>query len=229
IYTGTVEVAEERPPSPPVINPDDVTVTVSPETGTIPTAYTITVSGVPADTSLDMALIVDGASVFTFSGTADADGVYSTTLGSEPGDTIGIYTLEVRVAGEMIGTAPFEIADENNDTDDTDDEETEAAPVMEGGVLITIDPTTVRQGERIEFIISNLVPEETVTFELLFDGALIYSTESTANAAGAAGVALRAEDNEALGDYEVRVLRDGEIIAANHFEIVASDAEVDNA
>ncbi|MGJ3238729.1 MAG: hypothetical protein ACFE0Q_08490 [Anaerolineae bacterium] len=229
VLTQTVEVASERPQTQSAINPDDVNVSVTPESGPVPTVYTVTVSGLPADTNLTMFILFEGSSIFSFSGTSDAEGVFNTEITSEESDPPGIYTLEVRAEGEVIGSTDFEIADAS--AEETPEEETpdDTPPSVEGDVVIDITPTTLRQGERIEFIIRNLNPDETVTFELLFEGEVIYSTEATANATGASGVALVARDDEALGQYDVRVVRDGEIITSNSFTIVPTDAEVNNA
>ncbi len=234
IATQTVEIAEERPETPIVINPDNVTVTVDPESGEIPTVYTITVTGLPADTNITLFILRDGASVFSTSGTADADGIYTLEVNSEESDPVGVYTAEVRAEGQVIGSADFAIGDpvpstdDDENTGDTSSDDT-TPPSNIGDVVIAIVPTTLRQGERVEFFITELDPDETIVFELIADGEVIYTTESTADSNGATSVALVARADEALGSYDVRVLRNGEIIASNSFDIVDSATEIDNA
>lgn len=230
VFTAPVEVAEERPPTPITINPDDINVSVSPESGVIPTEYTLLVEGLPADTNITLFILLDGQSVLSLSGVADENGSYTTVINSEASDPAGIYTLEVRAEGNVIGSFDFEIA--NEDTQETpDDEDTSEAPPSEisGDVSLRISPETLRQGERIEFFINNLMPDETVIFELSFDGDVIYTTESIADSNGAAAVALLAANDEALGDYQVRILRDDEALASNDFVIVDSEAVISQA
>lgn len=228
VFTAPVEVAEERPPTPITINPEDVSVSVIPETGIIPTEYTLLVEGLPADTNITLFILLDGQSVLSLSGTADENGSYTTVITSEASDPPGVYTLEVRAEGNVIGSFDFEIADEEADAPQ-DDEETTEAPVGTGDASLLIDPVNLRQGERIEFVISELTPEETVIFELSFDGEVIYMTEATADGNGLAGVALLARDDEPLGEYQVRILRGEEAIASNTFAIVDSNMVLSEA
>jgi|GEM_PF-3099595 len=224
VYSQTVEIAEERPETISSINPDDVAISVSPESGPVPTTYTLVIEGVPADTDLTLFILFNGQSILSISGTTDADGFYTTQITSEDSDPPGVYTLEVRAEGSVIGSVDFEIADETSDTDDDEPVET-----VEGDAAISIDPETVVQGERVEIIVSNLTPEETVTIDVLFDGDVVYSTESTADASGATAIALRASDDDETGDYEVQVSRDGDVIANDSFEIVDDAGDVDSA
>lgn len=220
VHTQTIEVAEERPQTTSGINPDDVVLSINPESGVVPTTYTITVEGVPADTDLTLFILFEGQSILSISGTADADGFYTTQISSESSDPPGVYTLEVRAAGGVIGSVDFEIAEETSDTDDDSDE------TVIGDAVISIDPATVVQGERVEIIVSNLAPEEAVTVDVLFEGDTIYSSERIADANGAIGLALRASDDDETGDYTVQVSRDGAVIATDSFEIVTDADEI---
>lgn len=230
VFTQTVSIVAERDlPETTAINPDDVTVSVSPESGVVPTEYVVTITGLPADTDLSLTLLFDGRSVLTFQGTADSDGVYTTTLTSETSDPIGTYTLEVRAAGELIGTAEFAITDEEAGVEPTEEPEVQETPVATGELTVRVSPETVRQGERFEIFVTNLEAGETVTVELRFDGETVYSSEQTANAEGALALALTSESSDEVGQYEVVVLRDGEEIASSSVELVASDAAVNTA
>ncbi|GAB5494084.1 MAG: hypothetical protein Phog2KO_42990 [Phototrophicaceae bacterium] len=227
VFTAPIEVTDERPPTPITINPDNVTISVSPESGSIPTEYTLLVEGLPADTNITLFILFDGVSVLSLSGVSDADGIYTTVITSEASDPPGVYTLEVRAEGNVIGSVDFEIADENASEDDDTSEVPEA--VVEGDVSVTVSPEALRQGERIEFFLNNLTPEETVTFELSFDGEVIYTSETTADSNGASALALLAQEDEALGEYHIRILRDTEEIATSSFTIIDSDAVINDA
>lgn len=228
VSTVSIEVAEERPPTPITINPDDVNVSISPESGSIPTDYTILAEGLPADTNVTVFVLLDGVSVFSTSGVSDADGIYTTVINSDANDAPGIYTLEIRAEGNVVGSIEFEVTDENATNDEEDTSEIPAT-IVDGDVVITINPETVRQGERIEFFLNNLMPEETVVFELSFDSEVIYTSDTTADTNGASALALLAQNDEALGEYQVRILRDGEEVASDSFTVVESDAVIDNA
>lgn len=231
IHTQTVEVAEDRPETPIVINPDDVSITVDPLSGEVPTLYTITVSGLPADTNITLFILRDSTSVFSTSGTSDADGIYTLEVTSEESDPIGTYTAEVRADGQVLGSADFAIGEASPETDDDADDssDSDTPSTNIGDVVVTIAPVTLRQGERVEFFITELEPNETITFELLSGDEIIYTTDSTADSNGATSVALVARDDEALGTYDVRILRDGDIIATDSFEIVDSATDIDSA
>ncbi|MEO1289349.1 MAG: hypothetical protein AAFV93_16425, partial [Chloroflexota bacterium] len=237
VSTTSVEIADERPATPQVINPDDISLTIDPLTGLVPTIYTITVEGLPADQNITLFVLRDGESVFSTGATADENGVYTTELTSEPTDPPGTYTIEIRAEGNVIASSDFEIADatETSDSEDEDtseqDEQTEdeVVPPVESDVTLDIQPSTLRQGERIEFILRDLEPDEVVLFELRFQDEIIYRAEPMADDNGVATVALIAREDETLGDYEVRILRQGEVIVVDGFTIVTQDAVIDNA
>lgn len=197
----------------------DITASVEPDSATIPGIYTINVDGLPADTEIEIMILFAGESVASFTGTVDENGNYTTEIGTEESDEVGIYTIEIRVDGELVATTDLEAIDENADTE-SNEEDTEAEM---GDISLSINPEILLRGERIEFIVTNLEPDETVSFELYFDGEVIYSATGTADATGTTAIALVAEDDEAFGSYEMRVLRDDEIIASDTFEIVENE------
>jgi hypothetical protein len=234
VFTQTVSIVEERDaPETAGINPDDVTVTVSPESGPIPTQYNFTVEGLPANTDVTLNILFDGAVVYTVQGTSDAEGVFVSSVNSEATDPVGTYTLEVRADGQVIGSADFAIADEDAPAEATEEpgveptEEPTEAP--SGDVSVRIEPATVVLGERFEIFVSNLVAGETVTIELRVDGESVYSSEQTADAAGAIGLALVTESSDPTGEYEILVLREDEEVASTSFEVVDSNANVSAA
>lgn len=226
-YTIRVLRSDEEPTSQEIQiidEPDetistDITASVEPDSATIPGIYTITVDGLPADTEFEIVILFAGESVASFTGTVDENGNYTTEIGTEESDEIGIYTIEVRVDGEVVATTDLEALDENADTESNEDD-TEAET---SDISLLINPDLLLRGERIEFTVSNLEPDETVIFDLYFDGEVIYSATGTADATGTTAIALVAEDDEAFGSYEMRVLRDDEIIASDTFEIVEDE------
>lgn len=232
ILVETVTVADETADVADTSESVDIIASIDPGTATIPGIYTLTVDGLSADTALDIAILFEGETLATFPGTVDENGDYSTQIGTDENDEPGIYTIEVSVDGEIIATVDLEATDEVLDVGNTDndaDADGQTETVIAGDVMLSISPEILLRGERIEFIASNLEPDESVTFELYFEGQLIYSTTATVDATGATATALLARDDEAFGDYEMRVVREGDIIASNRFEIVADDADRNNA
>ncbi len=232
----TVEIVEEPP---------EVTATIEPASAAIPAIYALTVDGVPAGTALDIVILLNGESVASFPGTVDENGDYSTEIGTDENDLPGIYTIEISANDEVIATVDLEATEadtveesddssetgaENADEEATDDTngENETQNIAPDAVTLNINPEQLLRGERIEFIATNLEADEIVTFELWFEDTVIYSVERTADATGSTGVALVAQDDEAFGDYEMRVLRDGEIIASDTFQIVP-EADISTA
>lgn len=223
-FSQPVEIAEERPATEIAINPDNVVLSVSPESGVAPTDYTLSVEGLPADTNVTFFLLFDGASVFSTGGTTDDTGTFSTVVTSEESDPEGTYTLEARVDGEVIGSTEFAIGEaavtDNDDNEATDD------VVALGDLALSVSPQVVQQGERVEIIVSDLTVDEVVTVEVSLDDETIFSSERTADSNGNVAVGLRASDDDELATYTVSILRDGETIAEAEFDIVASDASV---
>jgi hypothetical protein len=204
------------------IDPEKVLVTVTPESGTIPTTYTFHVEGVPASTALSISIVFEGQSVYTSSGTADENGVFETVVSSEPSDTEGSYTLEVRAQGEIIGSADFAIGEAPSESSDA----TQDSSLADNTVSIRLNPEALVRGERAEIIVNNLEAGETVTLELRYGNDVVFSTEGIAAANGTVSFGILTEETDPTGIYGVLVLRAEEVVANAALNIVASEDDI---
>lgn len=210
-FTLTEATTQETPES-------DVEVSIEPDDFAQGDGFTVTVSGLEADETVNIDVRFDGASVFATERAADDDGVIQLRLTSSEEDQPGEYEVIVTRDGEELAAGEFSIA-----AAQTTPEETPEAPVS--AVSIEADPQTLAQGDNVEVNIAGLEAGETVELDVRFEGEVVFTTERTADEDGNAVLILTSSDDDEPGDYEVAVLRDGEEIAAVTFTLTGATTE----
>lgn len=215
---NTVATASMNVSEPDVVEqpdtPSDVEVSISPNSGPVGTQYTIDISGLNANETVTVNVLYGDNVVFGTQRTADVNGFARVIITSDQSDPTGVYTVDVARDSAIVASTDFAI----------DDEDTMTAPdSFAGDVVIT--PTAGPVGTNHAIVISGLEPNETVGIVVEYEGSVVYSTETQADGAGQAALALQSEPGDTPGDYTVRVLREEDQIATATLTIT-SDAQV---
>jgi len=219
----------------------DVSVMITPESGAIPTEYTVTISGLVADDVVDVDVMFDGASVFATTATADADGNAVIVLFSEDSDPQGEYMIVASMNGEELASGMFVIGElssaDADDADTGDDAEEPAVEVEPFDGTITVDPASGERGSIHVVTVEGLNANETVTFQVILGEAVLFETERTADADGMFSINIESEARDSFGVYQVAILREGVIVGDNTLtvtrgarpDVVTPDAQPDDA
>ena len=122
------------------------------------------------------------------------------TLSSSDEDDAGLYAVEILAepGGELLARASFEITA-------ADEPERPSAPPREA--IATIAPQSAAIGSSHVVSVRNLAANEAVTFNVVYAGALVYTSDKTADAAGVATLELVTGDGDRPGDYRVTIAR----------------------
>jgi hypothetical protein len=163
-------------------------ISVSPKTGEIGTTYVITLSGMPVDDRIGVVIRAVSDNTLALSsvvatGDNGSGGVeFTSSELNLPGD----YNVTVvQPSGELVSTT-FTIE----------------------GAIATVEPQAGLAGTTHIITVSDLDSDETVTFDVTFDGESVYSTEKTADANGVVSMNLTTDDSDSIGDYTITVLRE---------------------
>ena len=188
------------------------TLSVVPAQGPIGTRHRIAVTGLGAGRSITL-IILDPAGDEEYSATrqANAAGEIDVTISSTDDDETGAYTVEARAdaGGELLASETFEItaaADQMEEAPAEASEEDAPASVIPDASA-SIEPQSAVIGSSHLITVSNLLANETVAVDVVFAGALVYSTEKTADASGMVTLELVTSEDDQPGDYSVKALR----------------------
>ena len=165
---------------------------VSPESGAMGTDHVIEVRGLNAEEAIELKLEYEGEIVLSLERAANAEGtaviVLSTNLDDRPGD----YNIQVlREDGtELSGSLRIEDA------------------ILMGDAEISIQPQRGVLETDHHIKVSGLFPNETVTLNIGFADETVYTTERTADKNGTFSIDITSQEGDAIGEYEVVVLRE---------------------
>ena len=198
----------------------DTKVSVDPTAAPQGSEHTITVGGLAAEKTFTL-IILDpaGNQEFNTQRAADADGILSLTISSTVEDDAGTYSIEVHddESGDLLASATFEITaddaaaealDEPRDVVSEDAPEQTEEPPLVDDASATISPRSAPIGSSHRITVRNLQARESVTIDVVFADASVYSTEKTADASGTVMLELFTSDQDEPGDYTIRVLRE---------------------
>ena len=201
LTVGAVEIVETN-----------AEITIDPPLGLIGAEHQIAVGGLAPEQTVTL-IILDPAGDEEYSTTreADADGAFSMTISSTEEDDIGGYTVEIRAdeTGELLASTTFEISAAEDETEEPPAEpaEEDAPAVTVQPAIATIEPQSAVIGSSHLITVTDLQANETVAFDVVFNGESVYGTEKTADANGTAQLELVTSDEDEAGDYTVTVQR----------------------
>lgn len=181
-------------------------ITVDPVTGEIGATHVITLSSMPANSRIGVTIRNASDDTLALSSvvSTDADGNGTVEFTSRDLNAAGDYTIVAVQAG--VG----ELA--------------QATLTIEGAIA-TVEPQAGVIGTAHIITVSGLNPNETVTYDVMYNGESVYTTESTADADGVSALTLTTEEGDELGDYTVMVGRE----SGNEPSVVLTVTEEDIA
>jgi hypothetical protein len=163
-------------------------ISVDPQSGEIGATHSITLSGMPANERIGVTIryVSDNTLAQSSVVVIDDAGSGSMSFTSRELNTPGEYkVMAIQPDGTVI----------------------EATFTIEGA-LATIEPQAGALGSTHTITVTGLNANETVTFDVMFAGESVYTTESTADAEGIATLALTTESSDEVGDYTIMVDRE---------------------
>ena len=187
----------------------NVSVVVDPPQGAIGTRYSIAVAGLAAQQMITLVILdPSGAEEYSAAMQADAAGAFSLTVSSTDEDDPGLYTVEIRAedSGHLLANATFAIT-----AAEVEMAPPRAAPTEEEkpapDAVASIEPQAAFIGSSHLVTVRQLGANETVTIDVVFAGASVYTTEKTADANGMVTLELVTSEGDQPGDYRVNILR----------------------
>ena len=185
---ATAQMIIEGDDTPEATATDTTAITVSPTSGEIGTTYVITLSGMPANTRVGVVIRAVSDNTLALSSVVEAD--------ENGGGTVEFTSRELNSPGDYTVAAVQPLG------------ELASTRLTIEGATATIEPQAGEVGTTHLITVIGLNPNETVTFDVTFDGESVLSTERTANANGETSLSLTTEASDALGDYTITVLRE---------------------
>lgn len=186
--------------------PEEVVISIDPTSGPIGTTYEINVAGLPAAETVTINVTLDGESVFSTERTADGDGRIQLFIGSEAGDPLGQYGVNVVRDGETLAEIAFFVGEETDVVDEPDD----PTPAE---VLVVVEPQAGERGTIHIVTVTGLEQGDPVTLTVTLAGETVFAAERIANANGSIRVNLQSELDDTPGNYTVTVTRAGAALA----------------
>ncbi|MCS6835813.1 MAG: PPC domain-containing protein [Anaerolineae bacterium] len=221
-----IVLAAQATPAP--VQP--VTVEVSPSSGPQGTRHVVTVRGLQPNDAVQIRLLASDGRVVFDSGErrADSQGSVTLSLTSQLGDQ-GSYTVEVLRGGQRVAQADLIVLTEVLLPPPTTPAPTTPTPVpttppaVAQQVIMTVEPIEGVRGTVHVVTIVGLIPGETVTLDVFFQGAPNFTTQLTADQRGQAQISLAATPEDVPGTYDLQVRR-GALILAEAQLVLLSDA-----
>ncbi|MCU0512615.1 MAG: PPC domain-containing protein [Anaerolineae bacterium] len=172
-----------------------VTITITPASGAVGSAFTVTVDGLNASTEYSLAFIYapTGATVFTTSRTASPGGQITLNVNSEASDAPGDYRVEVRAGSQVVAQATFTL---------TGDDAPETAPLpAAGNARLRVVPGTGDIGATYDILVTGLSAGQTTTLSITLDGDEVYRRTLEADENGGLEVQIFTQEGDAPGEY----------------------------
>lgn len=193
-----------------------VTVQVDPTEVAVGDTIFITVSGLEPESEVAIDILEGEAVVDTLTETANISGLIIASYTLPDDLPASDYSVAVRAGDALLSVSDFVVL-------------TDVAVAPADEVAVDIEPAIARQGERVEIVVTNLMPETAYTVEITLDGDAVFTTERTTDANGALGVAVTSSSDDATGTYDVTVRTGDDTVAQGAFDIVSEDAEIETA
>ncbi|MCB9458539.1 MAG: PPC domain-containing protein [Anaerolineaceae bacterium] len=189
------------------------TISISPESGDIATAFDVEVANLQSGTTFTFEIIFaeTGEVVFSAERTAEADGTYSTMLGVSDTDPNGTYNIVARQGDTTLAEGTLTII--GNDT----------TAQVEEGITVNLSPAVVQPGDSLIVTARGLEAGERVTVEISNGEAIIFSDTTNADINGAIAMSVDTHPDDDEGTYTVSITRGEEVVAST--ELALGNAE----
>lgn len=195
-----------------------VIITLSPATVQPGDSLILTARGLQAGERVTVEVSNGAAIIFSDEANADINGTIARSVHTHPDDDEGSYSVTISSGGEVVSSTELVLgtATTAESSEQTDGQQAETDT---SGVTVNIDPTGGELGTDYTITVVGLEADETVTMDILVDGASAYSTDITADVNGVALLQITSEDSDPVGQYTAAVSRDGEQIASASFGV----------
>jgi len=228
LASGELNVAEA------VVQPDatlepadvpDVTITVDPDSGIQGTQHVIRIEGLPASINVSVDLMMADRVVFTSEKIASPEGIIEFSIETEEGDTPGEYTVVVRQGDVAFASTTLMIESltvqpgTTATPDATEEPSATETPMPPVEVEVSVEPASGPLGTIHVVTVMGLLPDETIEFDVLFDGTSVLTGEETADITGTTVIPLTSEETDELGEYVVEIRRNQTLIGTGTFTI----------
>lgn len=192
---------------------DAPAITISPPAGEVAQAvFAIEIDGLQPDARYQIAILFDGAVVFSSEEKSDQAGHIYYPIASTEGDSPGSYTVQVLHNDEAVASASFTLT-------------AAEAAAASGEILgdVTVSPETAPFGKRQKLQIADLAPNAEYTIEITAreTGEAAYRRSHRSDGAGSIEIEVFAEEGDAAGLHAIAVYdAAGELVAAGIFTIL---------
>ena len=166
-------------------DPSAVTLRVVPPDGETGRVVTVSANRLPANTPIVIEVLANGEPYKRFEVTTNGGGAVSVTFATVDGDPVGDYSAQLLLDGQVVKEASFSVLEAR-------------VPVL------LVSPTEGTIGTSHTVTLLGLRPSEVVTFEVVFEDNVIFTSEKTADENGVALLILVTDASDALGTYVVR-------------------------
>lgn len=191
----------------------DVAVAVQPSAAPAGQAFEIQLAGfAPFDHISIQIMSAGGQLIETFAARASDAGEATLTFESPTDLALGAYSIEIRetASDEGLASASLEIVAEARATDELAPSDQPEAPDTDDDPDIasaSIEPQSALIGSSHLITVRDLAPNESVSFDVTFEGRSVYRTEKTADEDGVILLELVTTAGDKAGDYTVTVIR----------------------
>lgn len=183
-----------------VVTAQTPTVTISPDTVPIGTAFNVTANGLTPNTTYTFVIVNTSTdeSVFETESTANASGRIALNLTTDAKtDQPGTYRIELRSDKATVVSQDFEL--QNSDTPTP-------VPPAQGDSNLYVFPSEGPVGTAFEILVSKLSPDQAITVSIVGpDGSEVYTIDRTAKDDGTVDINIFTERTDAPGTYTVKV------------------------
>jgi hypothetical protein len=188
-------------------DPSAVVLRVVPPSGETGRVVTVSANRLPANVPVVIDILADGAPFKRFEVTTNGGGAVSVTFTTTASDPIGNYSAQLSLNGQLVQEASF--------------------TVLEARVpVLLIAPTEGSIGTAHTVTLSGLRPDEEVTFEVVFEDSVIFTSTKTADGNGVALLILVTDASDAPGTYTVRAKDVGGQVVVGDAQFVVTDTNV---
>ncbi len=166
----------------------DASISVNPVSGDIGATHTITLSNMPVEERIGVTIrnAADGTLAQSSVVAIDDNGNGTLDFTSREINNPGDYTVTVVLPdGQRV-----------------------VATLTVEGAIVTIDPQSGVIGTNHTVTVTGLNANETITFNVMFNGETVFSTEENSDDTGVATLTLATEESDEPGDYTVMVERE---------------------
>ena len=197
----------------------DLTVDVQPPAAQAGGEFEIRLAGLaPFDHVSAEIVSAEGQQIETLTARASGEGEAALSFEAPADLALGIYSIEIRetASGEELASASLEIVAEataaaetpSDASDESGGPEVAATDDALDIASASIEPQAALIGSEHLITVRDLSPNETVTFDVTFEGASVYSTQKTADEVGVILLELVTTAGDKAGDYTVSVIRE---------------------